>query len=200
MNYSLRNIFLTLLLVLPDVAYAHMPIKGINNFYNGVLHPALVPSHLLLLIALGVLFGQQGPKENQAAIKVFLLATVLGLVTAGFSAGGNVEVILLIGASIIGLLVAASLHLPVYWCAIIGALAGFVIGLDSAQETLLGKEKIVSLFGTGVGVYLLMVYATGFTYYFNKKPWQKVGVRIIGSWVAASSFLVLSLLLSSTKL
>ena len=200
MIFNWRNLALALLLVLPDAAYAHMPIKGINNFYNGALHPVLVQSHLLLLLALGVYFGQQGPKENQKAIVVFLLATTLGLVAAGFSAGGNVEAILLVGAAIIGLLVAASLRLPVYLCAIIGAAAGFVIGLDSAQETLLGKEKMVSLFGTGVGIYMLMVYATGFTYYFSNKPWQKVGVRIIGSWVAASALLVLSLLFSPVKL
>jgi len=195
-----RYLALSLLLVLPEAACAHTPIKGINNFYNGALHPVLVPSHLLLLLALGVYFGQQGPKENQKAIIVFLLATALGLVTAGFSPGGNVEVILLVGAAIIALLVAASLRLPVYLCAIIGAVAGFVIGIDSAQETLLGKEKMVSLFGTGVGIYMLMVYATGFTYYYSNKPWQKVVVRIIGSWIAASSLLVLSLLFSPVKL
>jgi len=197
----LHSAFLVVLpvLVMPDLAYAHMPLNGIDSFYNGVLHPALVPAHLLLLVAVGLLFGQQGPNENKVAIVAFLLSIVLGLISTGFSADSNFEVVQLTGATIIGLLVAANLRLPVYWCAIAGALTGLVIGLDSAQETLFGRDKMVALFGSGVGSYLLMLYPMGFTDHFNNKPWQKIGVRIIASWLAASSFLVLSLSLSSVK-
>jgi hydrogenase/urease accessory protein HupE len=186
-------------LVMPALAYAHMPIKGMANFYNGLLHPVLVPAHILLLVAAGLHFGQQGINENKIPILVFLVATVLGMISSVFSAGSNFNVILLAGATIIGLLVATNLRLSVYWCAIIGALAGFVIGLDSAQETLLGRDKFVALSGSAVGIYLLMLYPMGFADYFNKKPWQRVGVRIIGSWLAATSFLVLSLSLSPVK-
>ena len=169
-----------LFLVIPDVAYAHMPFKGIHNFYNGVLHPVLVPAHLLLLVALGLFFGQQGPSENKTAIFVFLLSIALGLIFTGFSAGSNFEVIVLAGAAIFGLLVATSLRLPGYWCVIAGALAGLLIGLDSAQEALSGRDRVAALFGSGVASYLLMLYPMGFAEYFNNRHWQKVGIRIIG--------------------
>ena len=82
--------------------------------------------------------------------------------------------------------------------AILGALAGFSLGIDSAQETLSGQEKLVSLFGSGVAIYFLALYPMALADYFNKKAWQKIGVRILGSWVAASSLLVLALAFSKT--
>jgi hydrogenase/urease accessory protein HupE len=199
MNCRLRNLILASLLVLPDVAYAHVPIKGVNSFYNGLLHPVLVPAHLLLLIAVGLFFGQQGPKENQPALMTYLASTALGLVAAWFSPGLPVEVIILASAAIIGLLIALSARVALPWCLLIGAVAGFILGLDSTQETYSGKEKFVALFGSGVGIYLFSLYPMGFADYFKKKPWQKIGVRVIGSWLAASSLLVLALSLSSIK-
>lgn len=185
------------LLFTPGLAVAHMPIKGINNFYNGLIHPVLVPSHLLLLIAMGLFFGQQGPKENQKALVVFLIATIVGLIVAWFSIGVDMEMFLLSGSAAIGLLVAISPAAGLFWCSIIVALVGLSVGMDSAQETLSGKEKFLSLFGSGVGIYLLFLYPMAFADYFNKKTWQKIGVRVVGSWVAASSLLVLALSLST---
>lgn len=190
--FILWALFLT-----PSLAFAHSPIKGIDNFYNGLLHPVFVPAHLLLLIAAGLLFGQQGLKKNQTALVVFLAATIVGLIAAWFSIGGEIEVFILGGAAIIGLLIATNPVLPPYSVSLIAAFTGFALGMDSTQETLLGKEKLVSLFGSGIGIYMLLFYPIFFSDYFKKKTWQKIGIRVIGSWVAASSLLVLALSFSS---
>jgi hydrogenase/urease accessory protein HupE len=197
--FGYRLFFLCCLSALPTIAFAHTPIKGINNFYNGLLHPVLVPAQLLLLIAVGLFFGQQGPKENQAALMTYLAATALGLFAAWFSTGVQIEVIILASAATLGLLIALSLRVSLYWRLLIGAAAGFVLGLDSAQETLFGKDRFVALFGSGVGIYFFSLYPMGFADYFQKRPWQKIGVRVIGSWLAASSLLVLALSLSPIK-
>lgn len=191
---STKRYSLVLLLALvSEPALAHSPIKGIGNFYNGLLHPIFVPAHLLLLIALGLLIGQKGIYENRMAFVVFLATTAIGLIGAWFSVGGDMEILLLSGAAIIGLLIASNLSIGHYLCAAIAALIGLFIGIDSAQETLSGNVKLVTLFGSGVGIYLSLVYSMGFADYFNKKPWQKIGVRVIGSWIAASSLLVMTL-------
>jgi hypothetical protein len=65
--------------------------------------------------------------------------------------------------------------------------------MDSAQDALSGKEKLVSLLGSGLALYLLFLYPMALADVFNKKPWQMIGVRVIGSWIAASSLLVLAL-------
>jgi len=184
------------LLFAPDVASAHTPIKGISNIFNGMLHPILTPSHLLLLISTSLFFGQRGIEQTGTALLTTLAAMVLGLTTSFFSPGPQVEYFILVWAVITGLLVAASLQLSLYWYFVVGALAGFSLGFDSAQQELYGKEKIIALFGTGAGVYFFSLYPLRFAEYCNSRHWLQVGVRVMGSWIAASSLLVLSLSLS----
>ena len=123
-----------LALLLPETSLAHSPIQGIGNFYNGLLHPVLVPAHLLLLIALGLFLGQQGIKRVELALGVFAAATLAGLVLAWFSIGAGIEILVLALSAAIGLLVAISLHVPLIWCVVIALLAGLLLGIDSAQE------------------------------------------------------------------
>ena len=174
-------------------ALAHSPIKGISDFYNGLLHPVLVPAHLLVLIALGLLIAQKGIFQNRIAFPAFFTASLVGLIIAWFSASGELQLVLLGVAAVVGLVVASNWPVGRYVSATAAALAGLLICIDSTQETLSGREKLVTFVGTGVGVNLLFVYSIGVVDYFSKKDWQKIGVRVIGSWVAASSLLVLAL-------
>ena len=190
---SSRALVFWALLAIPQLGLAHSPIEGIDTFYSGLLHPAFVPAHLLLLLALGLFVGQRGAKANGLAILVFSVALTVGLIAAWFSIGDEIEVLILGVAAIIGILIVASLEVGRYWCALIAASAGLLLGMDSAQDTLSGKEKFVSLFGSGLGIYLLFLYPLALADTFNKKFWQTIGVRVFGSWIAASSLLVLAL-------
>jgi hydrogenase/urease accessory protein HupE len=187
------------LLATPDIAAAHTPIKGIGNLFNGILHPVLTPSHLLLLIAVNLFFGQKGFKETEKALLASIAAVVLGLVTSGLSPGPQVEIFILVWSAMTGLLVAASAKLRTYWYFVVGMVAGFSLGFDSAQESLSGKDSIIALFGSGVGIYFFSLYPFGFAEFCNNRNWLRIGIRVIGSWIAASSLLVLALEVSSTK-
>ena len=193
MIQALRYLLFPLLLLSPGIAFAHTPIKGINNFYNGVLHPLVVPSHLLLLLAFGLFLGQQGMKQKQQAIMVFMAATLFGLAGAWFSPGLPLELILLSSSALMGILIALSPNLALLWCSVIAAICGFLLGIDSTQETLSGEAKFVALFGSGAGIYFFSLYPMVFADYFNKVHWKRVLVRVVGSWLAASSLLVLAL-------
>ena len=181
------------LLSIPRLGLAHSPIEGIDNFYSGLLHPVFVPAHVLLLIALGLLVGQKGVKDNQSAVLVYFLAVAVGLVAAWFSVGSEIEILILGAAAFIGIVIAVSPVVNRYWCALIVAAAGLLLGMDSAQDALSGKEKLVSLLGSGLGLYVLILYPMGLADTFNKKHWQIIGIRVVGSWIAASSLLVLAL-------
>lgn len=186
------------LCALPIPAYAHSPVEGINEFYNGLLHPVLVPAHLLLILATGLFLGQRGPGENRLALPAYFLASAAGLLLAGLGmTAGVTGILLLAGSMAIGLLTAAGrgLSLPVYPA--VGVYAGFFLGLDSTPETLAGRERLLALVGTGVGLNLWLIYACGLADYLSRKPWQRIGLRILGSWVAASSVLALALMASS---
>lgn len=180
-------------LVVPEVSLAHSPIPGIGNFYNGLLHPVLVPAHLLLLVAVGLFLGQQGPKAIPPALGLFAFATVAGLTAAWFSVANETEAFILVLSAVIGLLIAIAPKVALLWSGVVALLAGFLLGIDSAQEELSSKDKLVTLFGSGVAIYMLALYPMALADYLNEKAWQKIGIRIVGSWVAASSLLVLAL-------
>ena len=200
MTRRLRVSLFFSLVVAPNLAFAHAPIPGINNFYNGLLHPVLVPSHALLWFSAGLLFGQQQAKQFRAAFLSLLPAIVSGLVVSGFSPGSQFEFFILVMAAIIGLLVAASPRIPTYWCVIIAVVTGFSIGFDSAQESLSGTAKFVALLGSGIGIFFLTLYAFGLSSFCNsKKDWLRILIRVFGSWIAASALLVLALSISSTE-
>ncbi len=188
------------LLAIPQLGLAHSPIEGIDSFYSGLLHPVFVPAHLLLVIALGLYIGQRGVKDNQSAVLAFLVAVAIGLIAAWFSVGTNIEVLILSSAAFIGILIVASFAVNPYLCALIAALAGLLLGADSAQETLSGQDKFVTLFGSGLGLYLLLLYPMAAADVFHKKSWQRIGVRVFGSWIAASSLLVLALSYSASSM
>jgi len=194
MKQCTRTLLLAILFLLPAVALAHTPIKGLGIFYNGVLHPFFVPAHLLAILAVGLLFGRQGSDNIPVLTMGFIAATVFGLGMSGISISADLGAVLVVETALIGLLIAADFKLPLHWCLIIGAVVGVIIGLDSSQPYMTGKAKLITLFGTGVGVYLMVLYPMGFADYFNKKPWQLIGVRVLGSWLAASALMVLALL------
>ena len=196
MIHGRRKMLATAPLLWPGAAFAHAPIAGVNSFYNGLLHPLFVPVHVLLLAALGLLFGQQGAVKNAWILLVYLGAVVLGLCVAPFSPGPDLEPILLVVAGALGLLLGVSPPLPAPWLTVIGVLSGFLVGLDSFQSGLAFKNAVLGLFGSGISLYLLPLYPMGLVETFSKRSWQRIGVRVLGSWIAASALLVLSLSLA----
>jgi urease accessory protein len=184
------------LYLIPDLAFAQMPIDGLNTFLDGLLHPLFVSSHLLLLVATGLYYGQQGIRECLPAIKLFVVSTLAGLAVSWFSIAGGTEILILGEALIVGLLVATRPNLKPYWSLIIGTVSGLSLGLDTTQPGLTVAQRLISLCGSFLGLAVLLFHTTAFADWFRTRLWQRTAVRIIGSWVSASALLVLALSLS----
>ena len=183
------------ILLLPGAALAHSPIPGIGGFYEGLLHPLLVPAHLLALVGLGLWLGQQPLPRIESALLSFSLLLVAGLVLAAFAPPGGGQTSLLLACALgVGLLVAAAWSLPRYATAGVAGVVGLLVGLDSAPEATGMRARLIVLAGVGVGVHLLLLNVVALTSYAHK-PWLKVGVRVLGSWSAASALMVLALAL-----
>ena len=181
----------------PEAAHAHAPIKGIGTFYNGVLHPVLVPAHLLLIFGVGLLLGQHAPQASRVGWFSFVVAFWAGL--AGTRLGYAVpDVVLLALALCAGLLVALERigHLGIAFA--LAVAAGFCLGLDSAPEGIAESERWLALLGTATGGVLLISYVGGFAAGLVR-PWQRIGVRIAGSWTAAGAGIVLALALAGPQ-
>lgn len=190
-----KRYFLVVLAVLflPQTALAHAPIQGISSFLNGMLHPILVPAHLLLLLAVGLLLGQQRLNKIELTLAAYTVATMLGLALTWFSIEVNFELALLALSAVLGLMITLQLSLHRLWCVLICCLAGFVLGVDSTQEQLLAKDKLFALFGCLVALHFIVLYPMALAESFNKKALQQIGVRIAGAWITAISLLVLAL-------
>ena len=70
------------------------------------------------------------------------------------------------------------------------------IGFDSAPEPSSTGVLIKALAGTGIMVIFLVFDLAYYTRLAMGRPWLRVGVRVLGSWIIAISFLVLALSLS----
>ena len=180
------------LAVMVEPAQAHAPIKGIGAFYNGLLHPLFVPAHLLLIFALGLLLGQHVPNASRFGWLAFVAALWTGLVIGHLSGTGVPVMLLLLMALAAGLLVAVDWSVPAVVAAVLGGVAGFTIGMDSMPEALTRKETLLALAGTGVGATLIVSYIGGVAAWLQV-PWQRIGIRVAGSWAAASALLVIAL-------
>ena len=189
-------------LLLPGLASAHSPIKGLGDLYNGLLHPLFVPAHLLLVIALGLLLGQQGVRRNLAAVLAYIAGLVAGLILAWrglvLHDAASQELSVLAAAVAAGLLAVIAWRLPVGMLAALALLAGVLLGLDSGQLELMGRARAVALFGSGVSLYLLLLYPMSLAESAGRRHWLSVGVRVVASWITASALLVLALLLAPT--
>jgi hypothetical protein len=177
----------------PAIAEAHSPIEGLGTFYAQLLHPVVVPSHTLLLVATALLLGQQGRSGARAGVVALGLTFIAGFLAATTGAISGVrENILLLGALALGGLMGLDLRIPSAVTAAAGALTGLAIGLDSATNNSGLREAALGLVGVTIGVMYLTVIISGAAVGLVAH-WQRVGIRIAGAWIAAISLMVLAL-------
>jgi len=192
----LYTVFVALAFVaLPASAQAHMTAPGMNQFTSGLLHPWMTPTHLIILLALGLWLGQNVPLRLGLPFKVFapLSAAALAFTTTGWIPGVP-QPILVAVALAAGAVVALELRLPPAAGAALLAAAAVAIGLDSGAESGTPWAIASTLLGTWVSLGLGLV---NIAYYVSlaaerKKKWISIGLRIAGSWIFAISLLMLA--------
>jgi urease accessory protein len=191
MTGFLRTGLLVLVLLAPAPALAHLPIEGVGGFYGGLLHPILVPTHVLSLLALGVCIGQQ--RARRMALLIFALALVAGLIAIAFAVVQTVAGdILLANAAVLGILIATARTLPQSLVWIFAAIAGAALALDSPPQAVTIAEGYAMLIGTALGACIALETIVEVAARLAR-PWQRLAVRILGSWIAASSILALAI-------
>jgi urease accessory protein len=164
-----------------------------SSLLSGLLHPLAVPAHAVALLALGLLIGQQRPGVRHAALLAFIVGLAAGLTAIAFAVGPTSAAdVLLAAAAVTGLLVAFAWPMPALACAPLGAVVGIALALDSPPEVIALSAATVMLIGTGIGACLVLAVVVVGTSRLTR-AWQRIGVRILGSWMAASAMLVLAL-------
>jgi urease accessory protein len=182
-----------LVLALPATAGAHAVISGVGDYFSGVLHPLMTPSHLLLLLGLGLLLGQHSPFNLKTPLVVFIPVSALAL---GLTATGIVPTVyppvLISLALLAGALVALEKQPSAPVCRLGFGLAALAIGLDSAVESGAPLAIVKTLLGTWTGLIIALVDIAYYSSRFTKWQWQRVGLRVAGSWITAASLMILA--------
>ena len=193
MRVPWRTALLLLAIVDPEPALAHAPIPGLGGFTGGLLHSALTPAHGLGLFGLGLLIGSQEARERLVLLVVFAaaLTAAVGAIVAAF-AFEDAGIVVLVTASVAGMLVAVAWPVPRLVSAGLAALTAAALMLDSVPETISMRETLVELTGTALGASLILTIVSALAA-VAKRPWQRIGVRILASWTAAAAIFGLAL-------
>lgn len=193
MNRLRTSLLVLALSFLPSLARAHTPIEGVGFFYGGMLHPLVIPAHLLLLVGAGLWIGQQGIRHIEVGLPAFVAGLALGLPCAGLGYVTFIPAPFLVApAALAGLWVASAWPLPREAIGVGALAAGLLIGLDSAPGTAEGRDALFMLIGVALGAGFLLIHELALVEFF-RRPWQRIAVRVLGSWVAAIALMVLAL-------
>ncbi|GLP96049.1 HupE/UreJ family protein [Paraferrimonas sedimenticola] len=171
-------------------SFAHSPIEGVGEFYNGLLHPLLIPAHVMLLLAVGIWFSQQQKAYLPQAMIAGAVAIVIGLYCSDYVDEKTVEILPLLTAVGVGLLAVCSWRAPKLVVTLVTAFSLLAIGIDSGQAELFGNGKTLSHLGTFLGSLFLLLNFGLLSRRFSQVNWQAIGWRVLASWVTAASFLV----------
>lgn len=180
------------LLLAPALAQAHGTVPGIGHFYNGAFHPFLVVPHLMALLALGLLAGQNGLARIGAVAGSLATGLAAGLALSGLPGLPDTDAAVLASAGLVGIAVAIARPLSQALVLPLVAAIALAIGLGSGAEGVEGAKRLAALAGTACGALLVMLW-TAAVASFARAWWAQIALRVIGSWLAASVLLVLAL-------
>ena len=190
-SLALVALGLVALCLWPTAVAAHTPIEGAGDFTGGLLHPVVVLPHLLTIIGLGLLLAQQPLAALRRVLPLFTAGLALALAASPLEpvAPAVLEAALLAVALLLGLAVALARALPAPVIAALAVCAALAIGLDSAPGLDSLWRNILTLTAIGVSVSVLLFNVVAVAGY-ARRPWQRLALRVVGSWLAASALMV----------
>jgi urease accessory protein len=151
--------------------------------FLGGLMQFFIPSHLLAVVALGLFAGQHAQRFPHAALVASAIRqnpAALGLLMLAVAAASLVVLAWDVSNWLVGVMSFAT---------------GSALPLNAPPHEITIANAVAAQAGLAVAaiaiVALVMVIAMRAT-----RPWQRIGVRIAGSWIAASAILVLALRLA----
>lgn len=175
------------------LAHAHTATKGVGDVTNGLLHPLQMPSHLLILLALGLYGAQRSSRGTRQPILVFTVAAIAGLALTIPNWFKEVPSwALSVVALGIAILVALRAALPVAASSSIYALGAMVVTLDSGIDQAPLIVALKTLFGTFCAILAIVTSTTFYVRQIPRKNWIKIAIRVLASWIAAIALLMIA--------
>ena len=175
----------------PSVAHAHLATTGLGPVYDGINHLLRSPEDLLPVVAMSLLAGLHGQSDSRRVLMVLPVAWLVGGF-AGLGYGAEVlpGVLTAVSCLALGVLTALDRKLPSSVLPGLATLLGLLHGWLNGAGIAGARGDGFALIGIGAAVFVLV--AIGAAVVISVKAgWQRVAVRVAGSWVAAIGLLLL---------
>jgi urease accessory protein len=177
----------------PGPAWAHSLSTRFGDFYGGILHPATALEQALPLIALGLLAGQNGPRPARWLLPVVPVAFALGSSLGGVLPAPPYLWVINTGSFLLlGLLLAFDGALPLPLLLGLGAGLGLSHGLANGSGMAGATDPWLFVLG-GTLAALAAILLPSALVVSLEAAWQRIAVRIAGSWIAAVGAMILAL-------
>ena len=161
----------------------------LQAFVDGLINPLTTPAHVLTLLPLALVLARQ--PQRFVVLLVFALALAAGFVAIVLAVETTpARTVLLAVAAGLGAMLAAA-WAPKLLAWLLAAIAGAALALDSPPQVVTIAEAYATLAGTAVGACTMLVAVVAIAVR-ARSVWQCLGLRILGSWIAASAILVLA--------
>jgi len=177
--------------LLPSDAEAHLATTGLGPVYDGINHLLQSPDDLVPVVAMALLAGLNGATAGRRVLFVLPVAWIMGGL-AGYSHGAEVIPGALTALSflVLGVLTAADRRLGAGTVAGLATILGMLHGwLNGAGIAAAGREPL-ALAGIGAAVFVLIALGAALVVSL-RSGWQRIVIRVAGSWVAAIGLLLL---------
>lgn len=187
------------LLAAPAPALAHELISQYGTFLGPAIHIFTEIDHLAAFTVVGLLAGQNEAPARTYGVVAFSVALVLGMVAPlgleGLGAFESIEGLLSAASALVtAMLVAAGLRLPAWLIALVSAALGLVHGIANGLAIAGSPWLMGSVLGAGIAALVIAVVSMLMAAALSGLRGRLV-VRVIGSWVAALSLLLIGLAL-----
>jgi hydrogenase/urease accessory protein HupE len=173
----------------PSLAQAHLVTTGMGPVYDGIGHLLLTPEDLVPVVALALYAGLRGPAAGRGTMFLLPAAWFFGGLAGSLLSVHVAFPTAAISFLLFGVLVAADFRLPAPAVEALAILLGLVHGCLNGAVLERGSGTL-GLLGITVMLFVIVALASAFVVSL-KRPWARIVVRVIGSWIAASGLLLL---------
>jgi hydrogenase/urease accessory protein HupE len=171
-------------------AEAHLNSTGMGPIYDGLMHFLTSPEDLVPVLALALLAGLRGVAHGRRALFTISTAWLIGGLIGLSSMAANAHPIFAAAwFLVLGGLVAADARLPLQATTVVAVLLGLYHGYLSGSGMGSIGSSAAALLGLVSAVFVLIALSAGLVVRLQTQ-WARVGVRVAGSWIAATGLLM----------
>ena len=187
------------IILCPSNAEAHLVTTGLGPIYDGIGHLALSPEVWVPVLALALFAGLRGAAAGRLTLFLLPVAWLAGALVGCRTETAPFTGISAISFLVSGALVAADLRLKRAMVATIAVVLGFCDGCLNGMTIQPTPSSSLDLVGAVAALFVAVAIVAAFVIWL-KRPWMRVAVRVVGSWITATGLLLLGWSVHSGRL